>query len=41
MIRSAVSICTLGLTLCHSSPYPGNIRKELVFQECLHTCEHR
>jgi hypothetical protein len=28
-----VSICTLELTMCHSSPYPNSSRRELVSQE--------
>jgi hypothetical protein len=28
-----VSICTLELTLCHSSPYPNPSRRELVSKE--------
>jgi hypothetical protein len=29
------------LILCHHVPYPNTIGKELVSQECWHTCEHR
>jgi hypothetical protein len=27
-------VCTLELTLCHSSPYSNTARRELVSQEC-------
>jgi hypothetical protein len=33
-----VSVLTLDLTLCHSSPYPNSFWKELVSQEYWHTC---
>jgi hypothetical protein len=31
----------LELILCHSTPYPNIAEKELVSQECWHTCEQR
>jgi hypothetical protein len=29
------------LILCHRATYTNNVRRELVSQECLHTCKHR
>jgi hypothetical protein len=29
------------LILCHSTPYLNTARREMVSQECIHTCEHR
>ena len=42
LVQKSSSLCLHPeLILCHRTTYTNIARRELIFQECLYTCEHR